>query len=117
MAQRQLSVRLEADLVRAVKVRAAQIGESLTAVIERGLRAYLASDGQDRRLEEGRARAAAVLTQSVVQRLRAATPSRDAHTVEVTVAGLCRRCGHEARKHTPACYVAGCPCRKVQGQP
>lgn len=24
----------------------------------------------------------------------------------------CRSCGHEARKHEPACVMMGCPCRK-----
>lgn len=26
---------------------------------------------------------------------------------------ICRRCGHEARKHTPRCYVMGCACRSL----
>ena len=41
MAYQQLNVRLDEDLVRAVKVRAAELGESLTIVIDRGLRIYL----------------------------------------------------------------------------
>ena len=32
-------------------------------------------------------------------------------TIRIT---LCRGCGHEARKHVPACYVAGCPCRRMR---
>ena len=29
------------------------------------------------------------------------------------VGDVCTRCGHETRKHSPACYVAGCHCRRA----
>jgi hypothetical protein len=35
-------------------------------------------------------------------------------TGPVTVPSVCRRCGHEARKHEPSCIMMGCPCRKFQ---
>ena len=41
------------------------------------------------------------------------TRSMGADRRTTDVGATCRRCVHEVRKHTPACYVAGCACRRA----
>jgi hypothetical protein len=41
-----------------------------------------------------------------------AAPGVTAPTGPMAAPSVCRRCGHEARKHEPSCIMMGCPCRK-----
>lgn len=105
----QLNIRLDDALVRAVKVRAAELGESLTRVVERGLRMYLGGVGSpavvpipgvDQALDAARA-------PRRVEPPRAAPDDVRRADLDVRLCG----CGHGLVSHRPTCLTRGCGCK------
>jgi hypothetical protein len=96
MRTKQVAVWLtDGELVALVRARAKTEQRTLAAAVQEALRAWLAKGPPP--VDPGRPPVVAAPKGPPV-----AAPGM-----------ACRRCGHEARKHEPACIMMGCPCRKL----
>lgn len=108
-------------LFRRLKGYAQRTGRSVQDVATEALRAYLGdplsprpnappAPATERARVPGRQ---TVQPQEALTWRGAELASRQTDGVTAVEAG-CARCGHPQRKHTPACYHAGCACRRYR---
>ena len=100
MAKQQYCIKVDPELLAQLRALAYEDRTTVTALFERGAAALLNP------VQETPAAPAMPPRRKV-----GGVPTEP--SIAVAVAAICSRCLHETRKHTPACYVVGCLCRRV----